>query len=225
MVKAFFYLRVSGTAQIDGFGFDRQEESCRNYAKKAGISVAGVYREDCSGTKDETSRPIFQEMIAAILANGVHTIIVEGLDRLARELRIQETLLVYLASKNVDLVSARTAENVTEAIKADPLKKALIQIQGVFSELEKNQIVHRLRKGRERCKAERGRCEGRLPYGQTPAEKETIHRIKNMRRRHKGGHPGMTLKQIADILNQENISTRLGKRWTAGQIHVILNRK
>ena len=65
------------------------------------------------------------------------TVIVESMDRLARELRIQETLLIYPASKGVDLISARTEENITQAVKSDPLKKALVwfpgQIHGVLN--------------------------------------------------------------------------------------------
>ena len=116
-------------------------------------------------------RPAFQEMMAAILVNGVRTVIVEGMDRLARELRIQEALLVYIAAKGVDLLSARTEENVTQAIQADPMKKALVQIQGVFAELDKNLTVKRLRKARDAKSAEqKKRCEGRKSYGQSAEE-------------------------------------------------------
>ena len=126
-----------------------------------------------SGVADETQRPAFQEMMTDISKNGVKTVIVESMDRLARELRIQETLLIYLASKGVDLISARTEENITQAVKDDPLKKALVQIQGVFAELEKNQLVRRLRKGRERKLAATGRCDGRKPYGRPPRSRRS----------------------------------------------------
>ena len=159
MIKAYGYLRVSGQGQIDGDGFRRQEEEIRSYCKNSGIELAGVYQEQgVSGTTDETKRPAFQEMISAILKNGVRTIIVEGLDRLAREYRIQETLLIYLASKGITLINARTGENVTEAIASDPMKKALVQIQGVFAELEKNLLMKKLRTAR-RARAEvHGKC-------------------------------------------------------------------
>ena len=111
-------------------------------------------------------------MITAILANGVHVVIVESMDRLARELRIQETLLIYLASKGIDLISARTGENVTQAVKEDPLRKALVQIQGVFAELEKNQLVRRLKKGRERAKVERGDVRAGFPMVKPPRNRK-----------------------------------------------------
>ena len=177
MIKAYGYLRVSSQGQVEGYGFDRQEVTIRAYAEKAGIEIVKMFREEgISGTKDETDRPAFQSMMTEILSNGVRTVIIEGMDRLARELRIQETLLIYLASKKVDLISARTEENVTEAVKADPMKKALIQIQGVFAELEKNQLVRRLKKGREKAKEQTGKCEGRKGYGETEEEKEVIQK-------------------------------------------------
>jgi DNA invertase Pin-like site-specific DNA recombinase len=77
-------------------------------------------------------------MVSEIMKDGVDTILVESLDRLAREYRIQEQLLIYLASKGINLISANTGENVTKAISEDPMKKALIQIQGVFAELDKS---------------------------------------------------------------------------------------
>lgn len=224
MPGAFIYMRVSGLSQIDGYGFDRQEETCRAYAEKAGYEIVKVFREEgVSGTTEEADRPAFQDMMTMLLRNGVTTIIIESMDRLARELHIQGAFLTYLASKDVDLISARTEENVTQAAREDPLKKALIQIQGVFAELEKNQLVRRLRKGRERARAE-GIREGRKPYGETPEERAVIRRVKALRRNRKG-RPGHTLQEIADILNAEDIPTKTGGKWTTSQISRLTKRK
>ena len=225
MPQAFAYLRVSTVGQVQGHGFDRQLDTIQAYAKEAGIEIVQVFKEEgISGTADETERPAFQEMIAAVLGNGVRTIIVESMDRLARELRIQELLMCYLAAKNISLVSARTQENVTAAVQADPLKKALIQVQGVFSELEKNQLVRRLKKGRDKTRELTGRCEGRRPFGDTPEEQAVIRRIRAMRRRRRNGMKGMTLQAIADRLNSEGIPTKDGLHWRPVQIHRILTR-
>jgi DNA invertase Pin-like site-specific DNA recombinase len=227
MEKAFLYLRVSTPGQVDGFGFDRQEGTCREYAKANGYEVAGVFQEKgISGARDETERPAFQEMMSAILGNGVKIVIVEGLDRLAREWEIQKALLIYLASKGIDLISARTGENVTQAVKADPMQKALIHMQAVFSELEKDQLVRRLRKARDaKSKEQKKRCEGRKAYGQTPEEKKVIERIRAMRRTRRNNTPGMTLQEIADRLNSEGITTKDGKKWTPTQVYNVAGKK
>ena len=218
MKKAYGYLRVSGLGQVDGDGFRRQLEAIEVYAAKAGIEIVEVFREiGISGTADENERPAFSEMVGAILRDGVDTIIIEGLDRLAREYRIQEHLLVYLASKGITLLSARTEEDVTAAIQADPMKRALVQVQGVFSELEKSMLVKKLRLARERVRAAKGKCEGRKAYGETEAEQAVIRHIRALRRARKG-LKRRSLQDIAGMLNAEGKTTKTGAQWTATQV-------
>jgi DNA invertase Pin-like site-specific DNA recombinase len=225
-VKAYGYLRVSGQSQIDGHGLDRQLDAVRKYAEANGYDILKVFKEEgISGTKDEEHRPAFKEMISEILRNGVDIIIIESLDRLAREYRIQEQLLIYLVSKGISLISANTGENVTQAIQVDPMKKAMVQIQGIFAELDKSLLVKKLRKSREQIRQKKGKCEGRKRYGEdSPEEQEVVKRIKLMRRKRKGGLKGMSMQQIADKLNEEGIKTKTGKRWHRAQVHAVLNR-
>jgi DNA invertase Pin-like site-specific DNA recombinase len=224
MIKAYAYLRVSGQAQIDGNGFDRQLEEIEKYAQQNGYKVVHVFKEEgVSGVTGEADRPGFQDMIAEILRNSVHTIIVESLDRLAREYRIQEQLLIYLVSKSIDLISANTGENVTQAIQDEPMRKAMVQIQGIFSELDKSLLVRKLRKAREKTRQDKGKCEGAKRYGEDSEEEQAvIRRIRAMRRNKRGNRKGSTLREIADRLNAEGIPTKRGKKWSPGQIHMIL---
>ena len=226
MNQCYCYLRVSGLTQIDGGGLHRQLQTVEHYARDSRYEIVRVFEEAISGTTDETERPAFREMIAEILSDGVRTVLVESLDRLGREFRVQESLVIYLASKGVDLISARTGENVTEAIEADPLRKALVQMQGIFSELEKNQLVLRLQKGKEKARREGRRVDGPRRYGENSEEEQAIiKRIKLMRRRRRGGHAGLTYQQIADVLNEEGIRTAKGRRWRAQHVwHVATKR-
>ena len=220
-MKAYAYVRVSGKGQIDGDGFARQEETIRRFAKKRKIEIVGVFKEEgISGTKSETDRPAFQEMLSEILKNGVRTVIVEGLDRLAREYRIQETLIVYLASKNIELFFCQNRRGMfTEAVMADPMRKALVQIQGVFSELEKNLLVKKLRVARERKRKETGKCEGRKSYQE--AMPEVIREIKRLRRKKKA-MPRMSYRKIAEQLNETGWTTISGKAWTGVLVQSVL---
>ena len=60
----------------------------------------GTYREDeIAGKTEMDSRPAFMTMLDDLLSSGCRTIIVERLDRLARALRVQEELLLYLMRK------------------------------------------------------------------------------------------------------------------------------
>lgn len=220
-MKVFGYIRVSGKGQIEGHGFIRQEKAIRDYAEKNGITIEKIFREEgISGTLGEADRPAFQEMVSEILKNGIRTIIIEGLDRLARELRIQEQLLIFLASKGIALFSARTGEDVTAAIQDDPMKKAMIQIQGVFSELEKGLLVKKLRKARDAKREETGKCEGRKSYAEvSPA---LIKEIKRLRRPY-GPRKGMTFKAIAAYLNSKpEFGTRTGCPWTPQNVQMAI---
>ena len=220
--KVYAYCRVSGIKQIDGHGFERQEDSIRAFCKQADFQIHKIFKEAVSGTKAEAERPQFSEMVSEILSNGVNTIIVESLDRLAREYRIQEQLLIYLASKGIELYSANTGENITQAITSDPMKKAMIQIQGIFAELDKSLLVKKLRKGRDKKRSATGRCEGPKPFGSYPEEAELLKRVRYMRRKSKYDGRKRTLQSIADELNQEGITTRQGKAWNPALIFNIL---
>lgn len=225
--RVFAYLRVSDKSQVKRGGFDRQEKNIKAFCKERRYVIEGVYKEEgISGTKDELDRPTFQDMITDVLSNGVKTIVVESLDRLARELRIQEQILMYLARKDICLISANTGEDVTDAVRSDPMKKALIQIQGVFAELDKSQLVNKLRKGREKVKQDRGKCEGRKHYGENSEEERTImRRITYLRRLSRGQQKRMSFQKIADVLNSEGIKTILDKNWTAMGVKNVCDKK
>lgn len=219
-MKAFGYVRVSSKGQVDGDGFQRQEEAIRRYAEKHGIIIERVFQEEgVSGTTGEDDRPAFKEMLAAILKNGIRTVIVESLDRLAREYRIQEQLLIYLASNGITLINASTEENVTDAVQSDPMKKAMVQMQGIFAELDKSLLVRKLRLARERKRQETGKCEGRKTYKDTMPE--VIELIKRLRRKPKGAKR-MAHKDVAEELNRQGFKTRLGKEFTAQIVQNIL---
>jgi len=226
LIQAYAYLRVSSQIQIEGNGFDRQLEKIKAFADSAGIEIIDVYREEgVSGTKDAEDRPAFKSMMTDILSNGVRVVVVESLDRLAREYRIQESLLIFMLAKGVALYSANTGENVTEAIGADPMRKALVQVQGIFSELDRSLLVQKLTKAKDMIRATGKKVEGRKAYGEgNPEELLVIKRIKLMRRKRRGGYKPPTYQQIADILNAEGITTKDGKKWTRGQVFTMSKR-
>lgn len=229
MLKAFGYCRVSGAGQLEGDGFNRQDAAIRAFATKNKIEIVHVYREQVSGVKGEEQREVFQDMVSAILRNCVRIIIVEGLDRLAREYRVQEQLIIYLASKGITLIDARTGENVTKAVNDDPMKKALIQMQGIFAELEKNLLVKKLRLARESKRKVAGKCEGRKGWGDVPDKRDAIlERIKAIRRKPKG-QKRLTYVEVANQLNElvkndDIYETITGKPWTGPMIQNFLLR-
>lgn len=215
MTKAFAYLRVSGKAQVKGDGLPRQLAAIRAYAAAHGVQIARIYRDEgVSGTKDLEDRPAFVEMMTALHSNGVKLVLVEKLDRLARDLMIQETIIGDLRKNGFDLISV----SEPDLLKDDPSRKLMRQIFGAIAEYEKTMIVLKLRGARARSRAKNGRCEGVKPFGYFEGEPEVLARLKALRRE------GLGFDRIAAALNQENVPTRTGKPWHGVVVNRILSR-
>ena len=214
MVKAFAYLRVSGKSQVEGDGFPRQLAAIKRYAKAHGIKLVQVFREEgVSGTKDAGDRPAWSELQTALHANGVHLVLVEKLDRLARDLMVQETIIGDLRKSGFELVSVMEPDLCSD----DPTRKLMRQFMGGIAEYEKSQLVLKLRGARQRKRAATGRCEGRKPYGFYPGEAAVIERMKDLRAE------GLGFDRIAARLNAEGVKPRMGARWWGCTVNNILS--
>lgn len=229
-IEAVGYCRVSSIGQKKtGAGLERQAKDIRTYAKKNNYRIQKVYKEAFTGT--ESDRPVFEEMIADLLGNGIRTIIVECLDRLARDLAIQLQIIALLASKGITLINAMTGQDCTNP--SDPMTKTMIQMQGAFAELDKNLLVRKLKKGRQAKKEKSGSCEGRKPYGFYPGEQKILDRIKELHRKPQG-EKRRGPYEIATILNKENLPNRQKAqakpgdnkdyKWQGGTIEGIIKR-
>ena len=193
----------------------------RAFAAKQGIEITKVYLEAFTGT--ESDRPKFTEMLLDLLSNGCRTFIVESLDRFARELIVQISLIAELKKKGITMLSAATGEDVTAACEEDPMRNAMVQIQGVFSELDKKLIVRKLRKARDAKRKENGKCEGPKFYGEKEGEMAVLERVRSLRRKPRLGKK-LSWEGIAAALNAEGIKTRDGREWTRQNLHLICKR-
>jgi DNA invertase Pin-like site-specific DNA recombinase len=216
MQRAFGYVRVSGDSQIDGDGFPRQTAAIKNYAKQRDIRIVKVFREEgVTGTKETMDRPAWTEMMTALLSNGVKTVIIERLDRLARDLMVQEATIAELLKQGFTLVSVQEPD----LMSSDPARIAFRQMMGVFAQYDKSQIVLKLRAARMRKRAKEGRCEGRKPFGYYEGEAEALERIRTLRGQ------GLGFDRIAAQLNAESVPTRTGGRWHGLVVNRILTGK
>ena len=68
--------------------------------------IVKVFRDEgVSGTKELENRPALSELIKSLHGNGVQLVLVERLDRLARDLMIQETIIGDLRKHAFGLLS------------------------------------------------------------------------------------------------------------------------
>ena len=227
-MKCYAYERVSGKSQAaaDKDGLPRQRAAAETWAKATGATIVEHFEEKGVCGEDEwNTRPAFSDMIGRILDNGVKTIVVENLSRLARAYVVQEHILIWLATKGITLIAADSGEDITAAIAQDPMKKLLIQMQGILFEFEKNSLVRKLKAARQRKKSEDPTWrEGRLPFGARPGEQDTIDRMKRLARKRPGFRPPSNAS-IAATLDFEGRPTRTGKPWAAETVRKILMRE
>jgi DNA invertase Pin-like site-specific DNA recombinase len=218
VTKAVAYMRCSGLGQGTDT-WERQLEAIRTFCTAEGFELVRVYQEDAvPGKLDREDRPAFKQMIADLAENGCKTIIVERLDRLARRFGTQESLLTYLVGEGLTLYAADSGENVTEAMMGDPMRRALVQIQGIFAELDKNMTIAKLRKARQRLRQANGKCEGRMAYGTKTEETSILEHILDAHRL------GNNAELIAKKLNAYGYKSRYGKPWQGATVRKILNR-
>jgi DNA invertase Pin-like site-specific DNA recombinase len=206
---------VSGKGQVEGDGFFRQRVAIKKYAAAHGIKLVRWFEEQgVSGTIESMDRPAWRELMAALHSNGVRTIVVEKLDRLARDLMIQESAIADLRRHGFELVSAQEPDLMAN----DPTRVLMRQMLGAFAQYEKDQIVSKLRGARMRKRAKEGRCEGRKPYGFYDGETAVIDRMKALR------CEGLGFDRIAARMNAEGLETRTRGRWHGLMVNRILSR-
>lgn len=216
MTACFVYLRVSGLAQVEGEGFPRQLSACEEYARRNDLTIVKVFREEgVCGANELDNRPALQELIGELLADGVKTFLIEKLDRLARDLMVQESIIQDLQRKGIQVIS--TAE--PDICSNDPTRVLIRQILGAFFQYERRMIVSKLADARRRIRAQNGKCEGRRGYGERPEERNTLVQMALLRQE------GYTYATIASTLNQHGLKARNGGEWTAPVIAKILARQ
>jgi DNA invertase Pin-like site-specific DNA recombinase len=230
MAKLAGYLRVSTDRQAEeGLGLDIQEQAIRHWAKANGHRIVSWHRDEgVSGSNGIESRAGLPDALAAIKDCHAAGLAVYRLDRLARDLIIQETLLAEVRRMGGDVFTTSAAEAGYLADDPDdPSRKLIRQVLGAVAEYERSMIALRLRAGRKR-KAERGGfAYGSPGYGYKAQdrelvpdseEQEAVARMVDLR------DQGASLRAIAAALTAEGYKPRHGGQWHAQTVRRVLAR-
>lgn len=174
--------RVSTAGQaVDGYGLDAQEKDCRKWAKAtttAGVPVRIVHMVtdgDGKGGKSGASlldeRPGLMEAVEWIAEGKADGILAPNLDRLARELTVQEAVLSYVWALAGRVFTADHGEHL-EDDASDPMRTAMRQMRGVFHQLDRGLIIKRLTEGRASKGSKGGYAYGAPRFGQKVVDNE-----------------------------------------------------
>jgi DNA invertase Pin-like site-specific DNA recombinase len=222
------YVRVSTDKQAEeGNGLEIQEKLCRQWAKAHSYRVVQVFTDaGVSGAKYAADRPGLTEALACLESGDASGLIVRDLDRLAREVTVQEAVLARIWTKNGHSVFTASGE-VLRDDPDDPMRTAMRQMVGVFSGLERRMVVKRMRDGRKAKAAKGGHSVGAAPYGWTaqhgeltphPEEQMALSRMQEL------SSAGLTTREVAEVLRHEGRPTKRGGNWSGPVVARILSR-
>lgn len=219
------YLRVSGLGQVDGDGEARQKESNKLFAQRSGYKIESSYFDaGVSGVNDIEGREALQALFEFIEERDIKICIVEGSDRLARDLMIGECILTRFRELGCKVIESRSGQDLTNA-EDNPTQELVQKILAVVAMFDKKTTVKKLAAARERKRAQGKKVEGRKSYGEACVEEFNILKLaKQFRKKPKFGKR-KTYKEIADALNEKGLRQRNGKEWTERMTMHICNMK
>lgn len=228
------YLRVSTNGQADhGLGLDVQAAEVRAWCERQGHTLVAMHTDEgVSGSNGLEARAGLADALGDVQEGRAQAVVVYRLDRLARDLIVQETLLAEVRRMGAQVFSTSAAEAEYLADDPDdPSRKLIRQVLGAVAEYDRAMITLRLKRGR-RAKARAGGYTGgqRLHrrYGYTlvdgqyvpePSEQKVIGRIHQLRTK------GRSMRAIADDLNARGTAPPAGERWHVSAIQRILGRE
>lgn len=230
MAKVVGYLRVSTDRQAEeGFGLDVQEQKVRGWAKAEGHKLVAIYRDEgISGSKGLGDRPGLADAVSAVLDGAAAGIVVPRLDRLARDLIVQEQALAEVWRLGGEVWSCSAAEGAYLSDDPDdPSRKLIRQVLGAVSEYERSMVALRLRMGRKRKFDRGGYAYGAPPFGKRaegkaliddPAEMAAVGLICSLR------EDGKSYRQIVRALVVDGHRTKRGGAWHPKTVSSIVQR-
>ena len=205
----FSLIYVSRPSEVRGDGFHRQFIAIRQYCAAHQLHIVGIFKErGICGATELDNRPALSELFNALETDGVKAVVIEKLDRLARDLMVQETIVADMQKSGYVLHSSCEPD----LCSIDPSRVLVRQIFGAIAQYEKCMIVLKLRGARQRKKARGERGEGRHAFGEKPGEEIVLQKMLALQ------SSGETTRKIAASLNAADVSTRMGGAWNPGTV-------
>ncbi len=206
-MKVIGYIRTSTEWQSDWFWLQVQNDAIVNYSKSECIELVKIYKEEwVSGSLEY--RPALNEMFQYIKSNKIDFVVFLRLDRLARDLLVQENLLAEFQRLSVKPISI----DEPDLLSSDPSRVMFRQMKGAIAQYEKSMIALRLSSWRKKkVELGKGYAWGNLPFGfrfenekYIPIEEEmrVLKEIFRLRRKPRNGKR-MSFRKISEYLNKK----------------------
>jgi DNA invertase Pin-like site-specific DNA recombinase len=229
-VKVVAYLRVSTDRQAEeGLGLEVQKQAIGTWARANDHRVVLCARDEgVSGSNGLDTREGLADALETLKSRQAGGLIVYRLDRLARDLVLQEQLLADIRRMGADVFSTSSAEaSYLTDDPDDPSRKLIRQVLGAVNEYERAMIALRLRAGRRKKHDNGGYAYGSPPYGwravgrelvEHPHEQAALARMRTLRA------AGASYRDVAAALTNEGYEPKRGGTWYPMTVRQILTR-
>jgi len=227
MTKVAGYIRVSTKGQAEhGGGLENQADTIREYCTANGLDLVDLYEDaGVSGANGIESRDALPELLGDLDAGLFEAVVIVRLDRLARDLMLQETIIADVVKRGGTLHSIAEPD----LCSADPTRTMVRQIMGAIAQYEKALIVKRLAGGRRRKRRNQGYAGGWVPLGYSidgdgrQARPEVDQAGAEVVRRVFAEYAaGASTRAIAEGLTADQVPTQRGGKWAAATVGTIL---
>lgn len=230
-MRIIVYVRVSSTAKADHEESGAEQlKKCRAWAKEHGHAIVAVLADEgISGANGLASRTGLPEALHMLKDGEAAGLVVSKLDRLSRDMVLQEQLFGELRRYGAEPFSCSPSEQQFLGDDPDDPSRAMIRrILGAVNQYERDMIALRLRGGKRAKRARGGYAGGYVPLGVRVEGREFVPdeteqaAIARIRELHAGGR---SLREIIAALDAEDVRTKQGGRWHPSTVSRLLARQ
>lgn len=219
MIRATAYCRVSTDKEDQLNSLAAQEEFFKGYCKKQDLELVKIYSDEgISGTK-KANRKAFLQMLQDAQEKQFDYLLVKDISRLARNI-VDSIETIRFLKKHISKVIFVNQPNLTD-------DEFVLGIMGLIAQQESENLSKRVKFGKK-MNMEKGKVPN-LVYGYDKVagdyfnliintqEANTVRRIFEYYTRE-----GYGCSSIANILNEEGITTKQGAVWQQTSVARIL---
>lgn len=206
------YLRTSGDDRADKAGLPVQRSACLAFAASADYETAAEFADDgITGKIPMHARPQGKLLIAALLGDGVRTVLCYDAKRIGRTQPAFWSFIGLCRDNGIAVLDSAGTDLTGSSVMGG--------VHGMLAEMDRDATVARLQAGKKHWRGTK-RVEGRWPYGGHPAhqhdaERAIVARVRALKAQ------GVSSYAVAKTLNAEGVRTRYGKEFRVTTIQRI----
>lgn len=219
-MTAAIYTRYSTDRQRETSLAD-QARVCQARADALGLSIFSTYSDDgISGSTPVARRPEGARLVADALAGRFAVLLVEGLDRLSRDMVEQERMVRRLEHRGIRIIGV--ADGYDSEGSGRKIHRTM---RGLINEIYLDDLRHKTHRGLS-GQLQRGGHAGGVPFGYRSVAVGDIHVLEvepaqaaTVREIYQRYGDGWSCQRIAADLNARGIKTGRGGTWSVSALY------